>query len=452
MYQQPPPSEPLRAPSDSAESNLAVPYRPIQYLGNKLRALEEIIATAGTILKPNSRVCDLFTGTSVVAQAFSNAGHRVTAVDVQKYSTVFAGAMLGVARTAEDLCPPDLVLSFQLPKQKDSQFAGWRSWARKEQKALKTKKYQLLNNIYGDLPLIWRSGRNSNYARISQNNTSCVIDELPLISSIYAGSYFGVEQSIAIDKLRYAIHALYRAKAITAWQFDGYLTALLSAASAAAHSAGKHFAQPLNAGSMSNVEFLQRRLFEDRQVDIISAFERACGAITNSASRNVGHVAVCSSAERYLESCKPQFDLIYLDPPYTAQQYSRFYHVLETLVSYSCPQLLHDGKVTRGLYPVARYKSAFSSKRQAPGAFRDILSYSKRSGASVLISYSESAHGSDGNSRMISLRSLLDECKRAFGNMVECEALSHRYRQFNSSAAANEHRNDREILIQCRNT
>jgi adenine-specific DNA methylase len=243
---------------------------------------------------------------------------------------------------------------------------------------------------------------------------------------------------------------LHHSGAISPWQFNAYLTAILNAASATAHSAGKRFAQPLNAGTSKNIIFLKQRLLDDRKVDVGRAFKVACEAINRNAANQCGHRSITASAEAFAQSSKEKCDLYYLDPPYTAQQYSRFYHVLETIVTYKYPQLLHNGRVTAGLYPTDRYKSAFSSKTNARLAIRKIIQSAKRQDAAMLISYSDSSKQSDGNSRMISLHSLLSECKDAYGKGVEWGQLSHRYRQFNSSLSSNEYRNDREILIKCR--
>jgi adenine-specific DNA methylase len=146
-----------------------------------------------------------------------------------------------------------------------------------------------------------------------------------------------------------------------------------------------------------------------------------------------------------------QGDLFYLDPPYTAQQYSRFYHVLETLVDYKVEGVLHNGSVTTGIYPAKRYKSAFSSKRAAPKAFALLLDAAQDQSSSVLISYSQSEGGSDGNERMIVLDQLLHLCSERFGTShVEIAEMGHKYRQFNSAQNSNSQRSDPEILIVCR--
>ena len=66
---------PTRAPS---KSNV---FRPVQYLGNKLRALEHITAVTSGIVNAGAPVVDLFSGTPVVSQALAQLGNPVVACD-----------------------------------------------------------------------------------------------------------------------------------------------------------------------------------------------------------------------------------------------------------------------------------------------------------------------------------------------------------------------------------
>ena len=143
--------------------------------------------------------------------------------------------------------------------------------------------------------------------------------------------------------------------------------------------------------------------------------------------------------------------LFYLDPPYTAQQYSRFYHILETIATNTLPRLPAGSAPTMGLYPDNRYKSAFSSRRHAATALALVLGHLASLKATAIISYSASARGSDGNARMISLEELMAVCRQEFGSRrVEMIEFAHRYRQFNSGENANKGRDDKEVLVLCR--
>lgn len=81
-----------------------------------------------------------------------------------------------------------------------------------------------------------------------------------------------------------------------------------------------------------------------------------------------------------------KISLIYLDPPYSAEQYSRFYHILETVSKYDNPNLDFS---TKWLYRNDRYKSDFSYKTKALLAFEEVLKFAQKKNSDIIISYSD---------------------------------------------------------------
>lgn len=428
-----------------------LPYRPVQYLGNKLRALPAILEASESLIDADGHIADLFTGSTVVAQGFAARGHRVSAADTQFYAVVFAQAMLGIGRRPGESCSFATLSGLGVVATNDDLRRPWMEFVGREDEAIARADASSLEAVSSTLPLIWRMCDHPLRKHVEAEDRRSAIGELPLLTAVYAGSYFGVRQALLLDELRQNVNAARAAGCLTSWQYSAALTAIMSAASSAVHSAGKHFAQPLNAGSSENQSFLRKRLLQDRRVEIGQEFEAACNAIDAQAvPRDLGHRTWLGPAESFVSSGIPT-TLYYLDPPYTAQQYSRFYHVLETICTYQYPQLFEKGKLTTGLYPANRYKSAFSSKRKAPAAFEAIVRAAGASRAALAISYSQSSAASRGNARMITLEQLLDLCSAEFGQKnVEMIQLGHRYRQFNSSAASNSRRDDPEILITCK--
>jgi hypothetical protein len=270
-----------------------------------------------------------------------------------------------------------------------------------------------------------------------------------LAATHYGGAYFGIGQAVEIDRIRAAIA---RAE-LGEWERDVLLTALLSAASECAFSPGKHFAQPHRIREDKDLSFLQKRVLKDRSLDVRALFaDRLARILDVAAPARESHAAQRITLAELLDNPAPAagVQLIYADPPYTAQQYSRFYHVLETLTTYQVPRLLRRrGRVTAGLYPAERYLSPFCSRQKAPQSFRDLMFLSRMLGAHLLLSYSASASGRTGNDRVIALEKLLQLCRREFGRRVEVVELDHEYRQFNARGAAVDGRNDRELLIFC---
>lgn len=427
------------------------PFRPIQYLGSKLRALPEILSASSSLIKPGSAVADLFTGTTVVAQAFARSGYRVSTADTQQYPIFFARALLGIERQPGESCDFEKLSSAGVSASDRALFGHWSNFSDQEDNAVASNNSEALEQLNGQLPLIWRLPTHRARQYIESDCVHSAHGDSPLLTEIYAGYYFGVRQALTLDSLRQSAERALTAGRISHWQYAATLTAIMSAASKAAHTAGKHFAQPLNAGTLQNVTFLRSRLLQDRRIDVEEEFKASCNAINDTApTADSEHAAWQGPAERF-DFNSAKIDLYYLDPPYTAQQYSRFYHVLETVCSYQYPKLYTDGQLTTGLYPEVRYKSAFSSKKRAPEAFQAILRGARTNGASVILSYSQSTAASVGNARMISLDQLLTLCRQEYGHgAVEWQRLEHRYRQFNSVSNSNSRRDDPEILITCR--
>ena len=387
----------------------------------------------------------------MVAQAFAQRGYIVAAADTQRYGVIFAHAMLGIGRKVEESCSFSTLTALGLTEVRADIREPWTQYCEREAAALARSDAQDLVGMASELPLFWRLPDHPLRPHILTNGPRSALGEAPLLTGIYAGSYLGVQQAIVLDEIRQNAELAKAAGRISVWQYNAALTAIMSAASAASHSAGKHFAQPLTAGSSRNVKFLTGRLLQDRRVDIENEFKIACNAIdTRAVAAEGGHQAWLGPAENFVTG-NDTADLYYLDPPYTAQQYSRFYHVLETICTYEYPQLFGSGGLTTGLYPTDRYKSAFSSKVKAGAAFQAILSQAYKCDAAVVISYSQSSAASNGNARMISLEQLLDLCSAEYGRQnVNWLELSHRYRQFNSAQASNSRRDDPEILITCK--
>ncbi|WP_406240097.1 DNA adenine methylase (plasmid) [Acetobacter orientalis] len=412
------------------------PFRPVQYLGSKLRVLEEIRSAVASLAPVGTRVADLFTGTTVVAQALAADGYQVTAVDTQKYAEMFGLALLGVNKGAHETAPSDIITNGLREKVSSVPKGIWASALAREDEALGRKDHSALRVLYDEIPLTWRNPSDTSWA--------------PPITSVYAGTYFGIRQALTLDTILQIVENRLQKGSISPWQYTAFKTSLMHAASLAVHSAGKHFAQPLTRSTSSGT-LLAGRIISDRKINIEQKFSDGCEAISLiHPDGSDGHSVKIGPAEEIIAQEDPH-KLYYLDPPYTAQQYSRFYHILETLADDGIPKLPKDTPASTGLYPEKRYKSAFSARSKAPAAFDKLISNIASQGASAVISYSASSAESNGNARMITLNEIIEICNNRFGKKnVECATMAHRYRQFNSSGKSNKSRDDKELLILCK--
>lgn len=417
-------------------SGVAEIYRPVQYLGSKLRTIPLIVEALARADRQEV-VWDPFTGSSVVAQALARAGHRIVATDALRSSATFARALLGVDRLDND---DDRVLAglstapAGLPARDD-----WRPWLDRERELLETKDGLGLIALSKRLPQRWRSGQDNRTPEA-------------LLSDTYAGTYFGITQALELEGLRRAIEVA--RGSMSTWAESVALTALCHAASTAVFSAGKHFAQPIKPTAEKDLTFHARRILHDRSVDTASVFTNALQATTRAAaSAPNGHRAEVRRTEDTTAADLMHWGIttVYADPPYTAQQYSRYYHLLETLVAGKPSELqIVNGKVTAGLYPVGRYLSPYCSRTRAPAAFRHLARSAHDAGARLLLSYSGTTHpqGKTGNARTLQLEDLLSIVREFYpASKVSVTELELRYRQFNHQDARTPGRSDPEFLI-----
>lgn len=114
-------------------------------------------------------------------------------------------------------------------------------------------------------------------------------------------------------------------------------------------------------------------------------------------------------------------DVLYLDPPYNARQYSANYHVLETVSKYDDPVL--SGKT--GLRDYTDQKSLFCSKRTVEKAFDDLIAHADFK--YIFLSYN--------NEGLMSL----DTIKNIMEHYGEYRVFTKEYRRFRADKEENRH-------------
>jgi len=445
----------IRQPSHQVDRAPDV-LRPIQYLGNKQRSLGTILRVISSIVPEGGAVADFFSGTSVVAQGIASLGRRTLAVDVSPACAVIARATLGVDRAGSD--PGHLIAMFrdESRSREETLQSVWGHFLAVEDAALAANDGELLLQLGQQVPQIWR--RSSSVSLVDEallaweRGLSTRSGYLSLLTPVFAGSYFSVRQAIALDARRLTITSLAAKRLISAWEEATLITALLGAASVAAFSPGKHFAQPHRIDAGKDLTFHAARALSDRRLDIPTiADEWVTKLFEQARSGDEGHAVLESSVDHITPDllAAQGITAVYADPPYTAQQYSRFYHVLDTLALGVPRQMqLVNGNVTSGLYPDGRYLSPYCSKRKARPAFTRLASLCQEAGTSLLLSYSTSSRESTGNARMISLPALVHLLASQYGRgAIEIIEFPHQYRQFNKGNMARINRADPEVLV-----
>lgn len=214
-----------------------------------------------------------------------------------------------------------------------------------------------------------------------------------LASVYYPNVYLGVRQAIAVDSLRCALDALREAGGPLARQkYDHYLAALLHAVSVTT-SATSHFCQPRGLTSAAEVKAVLAR----RALSIpskLAAYSREIAATCAATRYHRGNAVLTGDWRAALGPRwgEVEAQVVYADPPYTADHYSRFYHALEVLTRYDYPVLkMVGGLPTKGRYPAlaARHQSGFCVRRQVEAEVADLVRLTAERGAALVLSYGE---------------------------------------------------------------
>lgn len=430
---------PLYEEEPNTNSNYSV-YRPIHYLGSKLRLLDAIIANIDKVDPSMGTVCDLFSGSGTVAMALSKS-RNVIAVDIQEYSRVICSALLG-SRPTDEAVYKKLYEFLRSSEYSTQLLDALKPIIEYEQQCLNLASKGELEPLcdfleHGSLVAFQLDTSNSSSPNLKKtieevlsnlhgiglensNKTLCV--------RYFGGIYFSFLQSVQLDILLEAISQVPNDSK------DVFMAALLSTASEAVNTVGKQFAQPLRP-RRSNGE-PKHKLYEltsrDRYKDIFEIYENWLARYLNNPSSDYSHVVIREDYLDALDALSDKVDVIYADPPYTRDHYSRFYHVLETLCLRDTPAVskVRVGSsdfISRGLYRQERHQSPFSIKSQAPSAFSNLFEKSSRLGVPLVLSYSPYISANNARPRLMTIQQIEDLAKRFYKHVdiVSAGKISH---------------------------
>jgi adenine-specific DNA-methyltransferase len=197
----------------------------------------------------------------------------------------------------------------------------------------------------------------------------------------YGGSYISFKQAIEFDSLRRALDIALARGAVGAEEHLWAVVALCVALAKCATTTG-HFAQPLLPKDTTFRRYKAQRS-RSMRLEWYGVMEKLKPA-GHSAWRAKNRAYCSDSLEliHQLAHDRKRPSVIYADPPYTKDQYSRYYHLYETALRYDYP--VAKG---RGLYRNNRPASAFSARGTVLSAFDDLIRGCASIGADLIISY-----------------------------------------------------------------
>lgn len=443
--------------------------RVIQYLGSKLKILDEIKKEIDRITTKDGIVVDLFAGTGVVA-GYLAKDYNVIANDIQAYSSLITRVLIKGMHT--DITYDDLINSSAYKKNKNNLQKLFKDILEYESKLLMDEDYEKLACLCESN--VFYNGKNIEKEKIreltkifgkslelfSQDTIDYYRREkevYALFTLYYSNGYFSVQQCIEIDSLRKAIDELEKQDLYTSNDKQVLLVCLLHALSEIVSSVGKNFAQPIKVvdGKGNIKKFAIKRCMRDRKLSIKDAFKGILNEINADRKLFSKNNSVYQlDALKFLDEVDmSQVQTFYLDPPYTIDHYSRYYHVLETLVEYDYPELeektFHGKKyLMNGRYRNDRVQSNYCIPSKGKNEFDLLIKKIAENNINVVMSYSDSDDDKNTRKRVVSREELLEILKKHYP-CVEQRNIIHKYRKLSSKESNRKDFEDSELLFIC---
>lgn len=329
---------------------------------------------------PPGPCLDLFAGMSAVGRATSDC-RNVWCNDVQHFAAATARSFFTAKRGTKDVVAV-------LPEIHRLFLRNRSALRRKYDAELKAEAAALST---GKLELMLETARTQTTYCISEEATALRtkysenVTHFPkcLFTISYSGGFVGLQQAIDIDSIRYAVDSAREDNKINPESHEWCVIVLCHALANISNSTG-HFAQYLALKEKTRVRYINKRV---RDVWTIWRASLAKAQPFGTRQWRNGNKVFRTEAIQLLNDLRLleiRPAVIYADPPYTTDHYSRYYHLWETLVLYDYPSL-----TSKGLYRADRFYSPFSIKTQAHSAFESLIESAARLKSTFVLSYPE---------------------------------------------------------------
>ena len=388
------PSQPIPTKS---ETPLPI-FRPIHYLGSKLRILESLGEIIEDLNPNHEGICDLFAGSGTVS-SFLSQNYPVTSVDIQEYSTIICSALLKPAKdinsneffnkyaTSSTLkkiteCIEPLLeyeeyvtnLSRKGNPEPLCEFLEEGSLARVQIEGTRHLSKKLKSSLESSVKALEKNNLHNSPKTLS--------------TRYFGGLYFSYHQAIQLDSILEEISNSLDKNKMT------LMASLLSTVSESVNTVGKQFAQPIQPRTTEGYPKpnLHKRIEKDRAIPIFETYQKWLDQYISIPLSSHNHTILNCDFKDALLQLSPRVKTIYADPPYTRDHYSRFYHVLETISLRDLPTISKNKigdkiKLSRALYREKRHQSPFCIKSQAEESFNFLFKKSSELKTNLILSY-----------------------------------------------------------------
>ena len=315
----------------------------MRYIGNKTKLLRFIASCLDELVFQGGLALDAFAGTTAVARLLKARGFAVETCDIMNLSYVFQRAYVVADEhpqfpgLAED---PDLRTARLNPEFRahvETRFGGQR-------------------DLFGSLADLQPLEETLVYLDTYLEPLSSFINGNFAASESPAEGqrmYFSRRNAQQIDAIRHKLHDWRSGGLVTDDEFFILLTALLEAADSVANTAGV-YAAFVKAWQSNAIKPLRLNA-----PDIMVGTGLKCSAHRGDVLELVGDLGL--------------LDLLYLDPPYNARQYSAYYHVPELIAEGWFGAELPTLRGKTGLIEDSHKKSEWSTRDGCVPALEQLL-------------------------------------------------------------------------------
>lgn len=342
----------------------------VRYMGTK-RHMADHVRDAIADLGPVGRVVDLFSGMGSVAESLQETASVVTNDAMSFTASLSRARFKGADR---DTSPAEVVerLRDVFETRTRELEREHKAELKREAAALDGSRADLLDYM-GKAQHVGNSSARRRAARVAAQSSGS--DHYSLASLYFSAGYLSLGQAIQVDALRAAIDADPHIDERD-WMLGAWIAATSVLVNAPGHTA--QFLRPNSSSAHSRiVRTWNRSIWEEFSVALDTVSQVGSEAWRQDNSVYVGDALDLVSAGELRD-----IGTVYADPPYTKDQYSRYYHMYETLYRYDFPDSSGAGRNRSD-----RFTTGFSLKSAVVASFHDLCRNVARMRVPLVISY-----------------------------------------------------------------
>lgn len=321
-------------------------------------------------LSPSGRVVDLFSGMGSVAESLSDTVSVVTNDALSFTAAVSRARFTGVAR---DTSPAGAVARVAAAFVSRRNELSAKYWEQLEAESSALSNREDLSTYMAAALHVGNSPTSAVAARRAAESSGSAHYELATL--YFSAGYLGLAQAIEVDALRWAIDSDTVATERD-WLLAGWLAACSILVNAPGHTA--QFLKPTTDAAAARIIRTWRRSVWDE-------FEGALASVRQVGSdswRAENEVRTGDALDLVAGGGLREVGAIYADPPYTKDQYSRYYHMYETLYRYDYPSSSGAGRNRSD-----RFTTGFSLRSEVVASFHDLCRHVSRMQVPLILSY-----------------------------------------------------------------